>query len=88
MNVETIREQVIEVLEDICNEKILDTSPQLRSELHMDSMQMVMILVLLEETFEIELDESDMNPFALITVQNVVDLVTKYKSDDEVKIDG
>lgn len=88
MNVETIREQVIEVLEDICNEKILDTSPQLRSELHMDSMQMVMILVLLEETFEIELDESDMNPFALITVQNVVDLVTKYKSDDGVKIDG
>ena len=88
MNVETIREQVIEVLEDICNEKILDTSPQLRSELHMDSMQMVMILVLLEETFEIELDESDMNPFALITVQNVVDLVTKYKSGGGVKIDG
>ena len=36
----------------------------------------------IEETFEIELDESDMNPFDLNTVEDAVKLTEKYLGDD------
>ena len=39
---------------------------------------MVTLLVEIEKTFGIELDEADMNPFDLTTVQDVVDMVGKY----------
>ena len=85
---EKIKIQVIEILEDICTKKISDTSEELLSDLSMDSLCMVMLLVMIEDTFEIELDESDMNPFALLKVQDVIDLVTKYKTEEEVEQDG
>lgn len=83
MKIEIITSQVMEILEDICAEKVTDTSAQLIADLSMDSLRMVMLLVMIEEVFEIELDESDMNPFALITVQDVIDLVAKYKWEGE-----
>lgn len=83
MNIEMIKTHVIEILEDLCTEKIADTSAQLLRDLAMDSLKMVMLLVMIEEVFEIELDESDMNPFALLTVQHVIDLVAKYKLEKE-----
>ena len=88
MIIETIKLQVIEILEDISSEKITDTSIQLLGDLSLDSLSMVMLLVMIEDTFEIELDESDMNPFALITVQDVIDLVERYKVKSEEKEDG
>lgn len=88
MNIEMIQAHVIEILEDLCTEKITDTSAQLLSNLAMDSLRMVMLLVMIEEVFEIELDESDMNPFALLTVQHVIDLVAKYKLEKEDETNG
>ena len=88
MIIETIKSQVIEILEDICSEKITETSIQLLNDLSLDSLSMVMLLVMIEDTFEIELDESDMNPFALITVQDVIDLVERYKIKSEEKEDA
>ena len=88
MNIEMIQTHVIEILEDLCAEKITDTSAQLLSDLAMDSLHMVMLLVMIEEVFEIELDESDMNPFALLTVQHVIDLVAKYKIEKEDEANG
>lgn len=83
MNIEIIREQVIEILGDICATTVTDETATLQNDLQMDSLRMVMLLVMIEDTFEIELDESDMNPFALVTVQDVIDLVTKYKSESD-----
>lgn len=84
-----VEKQVAEVLEELCLTKIEDTSKTLLGDLAMDSLRMVMLLVTLEDTFEIELDESDMNPFALITVQNVIELVKKYVSlSEEVQTDA
>ena len=79
MNIVTIKERTIEIIENICTEKISNTSARLLDDLSMDSLRMVVLLVMIEDTFEIELDESDMNPFALITVQDVINLVAKYK---------
>jgi acyl carrier protein len=39
---------------------------------------MVTLLMMIEDEFQIVLDESDMNPFDLITVEDVVKLVAKY----------
>lgn len=83
MDIEMIKTQSIEILENLCTEKITDTSLQLIGNLAMDSLCMVMLLVTIEEVFEIELDESDMNPFALMTVQDVINLVAKYKIESE-----
>lgn len=44
----------------------------------LDSLLMVTLLIEIEETFNIQLDESDMNPLELTTVKSVIDLVNKY----------
>ena len=75
-----IKEQVFEIVEELCLMPVQDANLTLTVDLALDSLRMVMLLVTLEDTFEIELDESDMNPFSLITVQNVIDLVMKYVS--------
>ena len=85
MAIEIIKDKVMEMLEDLCNVKITDTATQLQSDLHMNSLQLVMMVVMIEEVFNIELDESDMNPFALINVQDIIKLVEKYKLKSEVK---
>ena len=63
-------------LETICLEH------ELQNDLGLDSLQMVTLLMMLEESFQIVLDESDMNPFDLINVGHVVDLIKKYISGD------
>ena len=78
MSEEEIQKQVFEIVEELCLMPVQDTSVTLTVDLSLDSLRMVMLLVTLEDTFEIELDESDMNPFSLITVQDVVNLVMKY----------
>lgn len=80
--------KVIEVLEDLCMINIEDNTKTLTEDLALDSLRMVMLLVLLEDEFGIEFDESDMNPFALITVQDVVDLVSKYAVGEESSENG
>lgn len=81
--VDEIKKQVIEIVEELSLMTIQDTDVTLTGDLSMDSLRMVMLLVTLEDTFEIELDESDMNPFSLITVQDVIDLVMKYVSPEK-----
>jgi len=75
--------KVVEILEDLCLTSIDDTSKTLIGDLAMDSLRMVMLLVTIEDSFDIELDESDMNPFDLITVNDVISLVKKYVEDEE-----
>ena len=75
--------KVVEILEDLCLTSIDDTSKTLIGDLAMDSLRMVMLLVMIEDVFEIELDESDMNPFKLRTVNDVINLVSKYKIESE-----
>ena len=75
-----IQAQVLEILEELCLTSIKTIYATLTHDLAMDSLRMVMLLISLEDTFEIELDESDMNPFSLICVQDVINLVMKYVS--------
>ena len=80
---DNIKDKVIKLIEELCLTKIQDTTQTLIGELAMDSLRMVMLLIKLEENFNIELDQSDMDPFSLITVDDVIALSSKYLSKGE-----
>ena len=77
-----IEEKVKEILFELSGEESIENSSSLQGDLALDSLMMVTMLVEIEETFGIELDEADMNPFDLGTVQNVIDMVAKYCGDE------
>ena len=79
MNIET---KVKEILCELSGEETIENTDHLQGDLALDSLMMVTMLVEIEETFEIELDEADMNPFDLGIVQNVIDMVAKYCGDE------
>ncbi len=78
-----IEEKVKGILCELSGEETIENTDHLQEDLALDSLMMVTMLVEIEETFEIELDEVDMNPFDLGTVQNVIDMVAKYCGDED-----
>lgn len=80
MNIET---KVKEILCELSGEENIENTDHLQGDLALDSLMMVTMLVEIEEAFAIELDEADMNPFDLGTVQNVIDMVAKYCGDED-----
>ena len=73
-----ITNKVAVLLSDLCGVEKICPDHILQDDLGFDSLQMVTLLVVLEDTFDIVLDESDMNPFSLIIVRDVIELVEKY----------
>ena len=71
-------ETVLNILNDLAEESEIRLDSRLQEDLGLDSIQMITLLMELEDSFQILLDESDMNPFDLITVGDVVKLVDKY----------
>ena len=78
MNSIDIKETVFKVLSEISGTEVNAEEPELTSDLGLDSMNMVTLLIELEDAFHITLDESDMNPFELICVGDVIKLAKKY----------
>ena len=74
---------VINVIEDLCAVKVEDVTQRLIEDLAMDSLRMVMLLIMLEDAFDVELDESDLNPFSMKTVDDVIILMDKYSPQTE-----
>lgn len=77
-----IEEKVKRILCELSGIETVENSSLLQEELALDSLSMVAMLIEIEEVFDIELDESDMNPFDLSAVQSVIDLVIKYVGDE------
>ena len=76
-----INDKVIEILAELSGTENISTENHLQNDLGLDSMLMVTLLIEIEENFNIELDESDMNPFDLNIVQDIISLVEKYGGD-------
>lgn len=83
MNIEN---KVKEILCELSGEETIENTDHLQGDLVLDSLMMVTMLVEIEDVFAIELDESDLNPFDLSTVQSVVDMVIKYCGDENEKV--
>ena len=77
-----IFEKISKILSELSGIKDIKPEDDLKEDLALDSLSMVTLLLEIEETFEIELDESDMNPFDLNTVEDAVKLTEKYLGDD------
>ena len=82
-----VEQEVISLINDIAPTEVKEKSNLLQNDLGVDSLGLIMLLTMIEDTFEIELDESDMNPFALQTVQDVIDLVAKYADGQKEESD-
>jgi len=74
--------KIKEILSEIIGSDDIKTEYDLQNDMGLDSIQMVTLLVMIEEAFEIILDESDMNPFDLKSVADVLALVEKYETGD------
>jgi acyl carrier protein len=76
--------KIIEILTELGVESITPDS-ELRDDLGLDSLQMVNLLIALEEIFDIELEETDIDPASLLTVEDVISLAKKYTQANEEK---
>lgn len=72
-------DKIIEILKELSGLDEIKLEANLKSDLALDSFSMVALLIAIENAFQFELDESDLNPYQLITVQDTVDLVKKYQ---------
>ena len=71
-------QRVVGILEDLSGNTDIKESDRLFEELALDSLNMVTLLLIIEDEFNIALNESDMNPFDMKTVADVITLVNKY----------
>lgn len=71
-------EEVIKILQELGGKNEIRPEHFLQNDIGLDSFGLVSMLIALEENFQIELKESDMNPFDFITVSDVVALVERY----------
>lgn len=78
MKKESINKKVINVVKHISGTEKVLIKHRLIDDIGMDSLKMVTLVVTIEEEFGIELNESDMNPYDLRTVSDIVKLVEKY----------
>lgn len=75
-------EKIYELIKELSGSDNISDNSTLQDDILLDSLGMVTMLILIEEKFNIELDESDMDPFALVTVSDVIALVGRYVGDE------
>ena len=73
-----LRKKIYEIIGGICGTEVSDSDQSLSEDLGIDSLGMVALLIELEDSLNIELEESDMNPLLLKTVEDLVILAEKY----------
>lgn len=54
------------------------TEDDILTDIGIDSLKIVEVIMEIEDHFNITFDDSDLNPEALTTVKSVIDLVKKY----------
>jgi len=74
-----IIEKLSELLKELCSNETIQPDNDLKNDLGLNSLGVVTLMVMIEDRFNIAFNESDLNPFELKTVQNVVNLIEKYK---------
>ena len=78
-----VQERVFNIIRELSGVENVNLDSSLQGEIYLDSLSMVTLLIMVEDGFNIVLDESDMNPFELTTVQSVIDMVSKYCDGDK-----
>ena len=69
---------VEEVISETVGGDNITAEQELKTDIGLDSLSLVAVIVGLEEKFGIEFNESDLDPSKIIRVQDLVELVRKY----------
>ena len=69
---------VISLISELSGRGKLKPQDSLRDDAGLDSLSMAALLIKIEHAFNIELNESDMDPFDLSSVADVISLVKRY----------
>lgn len=77
-----VYDKVEAILKELSGNEAISLESSLEKDLALDSISMVTLMIELEDEFEIQFDESDLNPFDLVNVSDVVDLVRKYVEEE------
>ena len=77
-----LKEKVIDMLKNLSGQPDIREEDSLANDLGIDSLGMVTLLVALEEMLSAELEETDMDPFALTTVEDVIALAERYAHEN------
>lgn len=72
------RKKVYEIIGSICGLEVDSQDKSLSDDLGIDSLGMVALLIEIEDSLNIELEESDMNPLLLKTTEDIIKLAEKY----------
>ena len=72
------KERVFQLLRKLSGVEKVDEKDSLLGNLGLDSLNMITMLLDIESEFDIRLNESDMNPYDLVRVSDVIRLVEKY----------
>jgi len=73
-----IQKKIFQIITELSAFDNLNEGMLLVEDIGFDSMEMVILLVTIEDEFDISLSQSDMDPFAIKTIGDVIDLVEKY----------
>ena len=79
------KERVIDILQELSGREDICSEDSIQKDVGLDSFGMVAMLIKLEEDFDIELKESDMNPLDLSTVSDVIILAERYIGGEHEK---
>ena len=77
------KKKLMDVLSQLSGVENIHEGDFLLTDLGLDSLALVNLMVMLEDVFSIEFLPSDLDPFALSAVEDVMLLVTKYIGDGE-----
>lgn len=73
-----MKNKVNEIVINKCFSETVEQEQRLQEDLGIDSLGLVELLTDIENEFNIEIDESDLDPDSLRTVENLYALVEKY----------
>ena len=76
-----VKEGVFKILSDLSGVSVNEAQMRLVEDIGLDSLMLVTMLIEIEEEFNIELNESDMNPYDFITAGDVIAMTERYVSD-------
>ncbi len=74
-------ESIYKILSDLSGMEVNESQSKLVDDIGFDSLMLVTMLLEIEEKLDIELDESDMNPYDLITAGDVIAMAERYTGD-------
>lgn len=78
-------EIVTDIVKELSGKDTVHETDTLQQDLGLDSLGLVALLIELEQMMDIELNESDMNPFNLSTVADAIRLAENYEDRSHEK---